>query len=80
MGLLPTAFHNLYRRKAQGLCKTLDAFARVVVAWTNLSAIRLLRARLRHSDDDISLLVSSFDIAMSFGNLLQRVAPIDDGS
>ena len=31
-----------------------------------------------HSYDDISLLVSSFDIPMSLGNLLQWIAPIDD--
>ncbi len=31
-----------------------------------------------HGDDHVSLLVSLLDIPMSLGDLLQRIAPIDD--
>ena len=41
-------------------------------------SVGLSLASLRHSYDDISLFVSSFDIPMSLGNLLQRIASIDD--
>jgi hypothetical protein len=33
---------------------------------------------LRHSDDDVALLVSLVDIPMRLGDLFQRIAPIDD--
>src|SRR3972149_12108214 len=33
---------------------------------------------MSHNEDDIPLLVSSSDILMRLGNLLQRIAPIDD--
>ena len=35
---------------------------------------------MSHNYDDISLFVSFFDIPMSLGDLLQRIASIDDRS
>jgi hypothetical protein len=33
---------------------------------------------MHHSDDDVSPFLPLFDIPVSFGDLFQRIAPIDD--
>jgi hypothetical protein len=43
------------------------------------SSIIAFSIRMLHRDDDISLFVPVFDISVSLGHLLQRVAPIDNG-